>query len=94
MFIRVVRFTDVDAGRVEGMLGEIEGSGGPPPGVTSNRVQMMLDKDQGTAVVVQYFETEDDLRNSEAALDAMDASETPGTRASVDRGELKLDMQA
>jgi hypothetical protein len=92
MYVRVVRFTDVDADRVEGMLGDVEGSG-PPPGVTAHRLQMMLDKDQGTVVVVQYFETEEDMRNSEAALDAMDPSDTPGTRTSIDRGELKLDVQ-
>lgn len=92
MYVRVVRFTDVDAGKVEGMLGEVEASG-PPPGVTAHRLQMMLDKDQGTAVVVQYFETEEDMRNSEAGLDAMDPSDTPGTRTSIDRGELKLDVE-
>jgi hypothetical protein len=28
------------------------------------------------------------MRDSEAAFDSMDASETPGTRASVDRAEM------
>ena len=34
-----------------------------------------------------------DMRDSEAAFEAMDASETPGTRASVDRCELKADLK-
>ena len=93
MFLRVVRFTDVDPDRVEAMLGEVE-SGGPPEGVTSSGIQMMLDRDQRTAVVIQMFDSEDDMKSSEAALDGMDASETPGTRASVDRGEVKLDLKA
>ena len=92
MFVRVVRFTDVDTERVEAMLGDVE-SGGPPPGVKAHGMQMMLDADQGTAVVFQLFDSAEDMRESEAALDGMDPSETPGTRASVDRGELKLDLK-
>ena len=92
MFVRVVRFTGVDTQRVESLLGDME-SGGPPPGVKAHSMQMMLDADQGTAVVVQLFDSAEDMRESEAALDGMDPSETPGTRASVDRGELKLDLK-
>ena len=56
-------------------------------------VQMLLDADQGTAVVLQLFDSADDMRAAEEAFDSMDASETPGTRASVDRCEVKLDMR-
>ena len=52
----------------------------------------MHDPDQRTAVVIQFFETEQDLADSEAALEGMDPGETPGTRASVDRGEVKLEL--
>jgi hypothetical protein len=44
-------------------------------------------------VVLQFFDSADDMRASEAAFDSMDASETPGTRASVDRCELKADLK-
>jgi hypothetical protein len=54
---------------------------------------MLLDADQGTAVVLQLFDSADDMRAAEEAFDSMDASETPGTRASVDRCEVKLDMR-
>ena len=54
----------------------------------------MHDPDQRTAVVVQFFETEQDMSDSEAALDGMDPSETPGTRSSVDRGEIKFEREA
>jgi hypothetical protein len=94
MFLRVVRFTDVDADRVDSMVSEVESHDGPPEGITSSGIQMMVDRDQRTAVVIQVFDSEDDMKSSEAALDGMDASQTPGTRASVDRGEVKLDMKA
>jgi hypothetical protein len=91
--VRVVRFTDVDPQRVESMLGEIEQSEGPPEGVKAHSLQMVLDADQKTAVVIQFFDSADDMSASEQALDSMDPSDTPGTRASVDRGELKLDLK-
>jgi hypothetical protein len=34
------------------------------------------------------------MRASEAALDGMDPSDTPGTRASVDRCEVKVEVSA
>jgi hypothetical protein len=32
-YVRVVRFADVTAERVEGLLAQVEEAGGPPPGV-------------------------------------------------------------
>ena len=54
---------------------------------------MIVDNDQRTAVVIQFFDSADDMRDAEATFDAMDASETPGTRVSIDRGELLLDLK-
>ena len=48
--------------------------------------------DQRTAVVIQLFESADDMATAESALDAMDPGETPGTRASIDRCEIKAEM--
>jgi len=94
MHVRVVRFTDVDAGRLEALIAQIDESEGPPPGIPATGLQILLDKDQGTAVVLQQFDSAEDMATAEAAFDAMDASETPGTRVSVDRTELKKDMRA
>lgn len=93
MFVRVVRFTDVDAAKVQHVLAQIEASDGPPPGVPGTGIQMLVDEAQGTAVVLQLFDTAQDMAVADAAFDAMDAGETPGTRASVDRCELKLDRR-
>jgi hypothetical protein len=90
----VVRFTDVDSDRLDQLLARIDESDGPPEGVKSTGIQILVDKAQGTAVVIQQFASADDMAASEAALDGMDASETPGTRASVDRCELKVEMKA
>jgi hypothetical protein len=94
MYVRVVRFTDVSAERMERQLARIKESGGPPPGVPATHLTMLFDEAQGTAVVLQHFATAEDMRAGAQAFSAMDASETPGTRASVDACELKLDLDA
>ena len=92
MFVRVVRFTDVTAERMEGLLAGIEESEGPPPGVPTTGLQVLFDEAQGTAVVLQLFNTADDMRVGGEAFAAMDPTETPGTRVSVDMCENKLEL--
>jgi hypothetical protein len=50
--------------------------------------------DRLTAVVLQEFATADDLDAAAKVFSSMDASETPGTRASVDACEQTLEMTA
>jgi hypothetical protein len=90
VFVRVVRFTDVTAQRVKSLMAEIDESG-PPPGVPIKKLQLVFDEAQGTAVVLQFFDSEEDLRIGAEAFAAMDSSETPGSRVSVDAGELKVE---
>ena len=92
MYARVVRFTDIDIDRVNSTAKEIEGGEGPPPGVPAKAIRVIVDEDQNTAVVVLFFDSEEDMKKGGEALDAMDASETPGTRVSVDAGEVKASM--
>jgi hypothetical protein len=94
MYVRVVRFTGVTADRIKELLARINASGGPPEGIPATGLRILVDEDQGTAVVEQYFETAEDMEVGARAFSAMDSAETPGTRASVDMCELKLDVQA
>ena len=91
MFARIVRFEDVSAERIDSLASRIDEGGGPPPGVTMSELKVMVDADQGTAVVMQFYATAEDMAEAEAVFDAMDPADTPGRRASVDRGEIKLD---
>jgi hypothetical protein len=92
MYVRVVRFADVSPDRIDGVLTRIKESDGPPPGVSTTRLQMLSDAGQGTAVVLQYFDTAEDMAAAARVFEAMDASETPGRRASIDTCEVKLDI--
>jgi hypothetical protein len=62
--------------------------------VPATGLTLLFDEGQGTALVLQHFETEDDMKAGAAAFSAMDVSETPGTRASVDMSEVKLELEA
>jgi len=93
VFVRVVRFTDVSTERMQELHTRVEESGGPPPGVPATALKILHDESQGTAVVLQYFGTAEDMSAGAEAFSAMDPSETPGTRASVDMCELKLERE-
>src|SRR4051812_8647635 len=94
MNVRVVRFTDVDPQRVRDMIASIDESEGPPEGVKTSGMQILLDEDQRTSIVLQFFDNAEDMASSEQAFDSMDASDTPGNRASVDRTELLRELKA
>ena len=94
MHVRVVRFTDVDPERVEALLARIDESEGPPPGVPATGLKILVDETQGTAVVLQSFDTAEDMEAGDKVFAAMDPSDTPGTRASVDMCEIKRELQA
>jgi len=62
--------------------------------VDSTGMTLLVDESQGTALFVGYFENEEKMREASAIFDSMDSSETPGTRASVDLCEVKLERSA
>jgi hypothetical protein len=92
--VRVVRFTDVTAERINDVLAQIDEAGGPPPGVPIKGLQILVDEAQGTAVVLQLFDSAADMRAGSEVFAAMDPEETPGTRVSVDMCELKRELRA
>jgi hypothetical protein len=76
--------------RISEIVSRVESDEGPPPGVDSTGFELFFDEAQGTAIFVGYFETEEKMRNADAVFEQMDASETPGSRASVDLCEIKV----
>jgi hypothetical protein len=92
MYARVVRFTNVDPDHMAERLADVEAREGPPVDIPAKGIQILHDPDQRTAVVIQLFETADDMAAAERPLDAMDPGETPGSRASIDRCEIKAEL--
>ncbi len=94
MHVRVVRFTGVSAERIEALRAQIEAEDGPPPGIPIKSLNVLFDEAQGTAVVLQYFASAEDMAEGGRVFAAMDPGETPGARASVDMCETAIDVQA
>ena len=93
MYARVVRFTGVTPERIAALQARVEESDGPPPGVNSSGMRLLYDADQSTAIFVGDFATEQDMHDADAVFQAMDSTETPGTRASIDQCEVKIERQ-
>ena len=94
MHARVVRFTDVTPERIAEIVEAVNEEEGPPEGVESTGFQLLYDEDQGTAIFVGYFADEQKMRDADQVFEQMDASDTPGTRVSVDRAEVKAEASA
>jgi hypothetical protein len=94
MYARVVRFNGVGDETIAKVRADIESSEGPPPGVNATSMKMFYDADQGTSLFVAFFETEEDMAAADAIFEAMDRGDTPGSRQSVDRCEVVIEMEA
>jgi hypothetical protein len=93
MYERVVKFSGVTRERVQQLVANIEAADGPPPGVKTTGIRLLFDASQGTAIVTQEFATGDDMEAGAKVFDAMDSSETPGNRVSVDECEVVLELK-
>jgi hypothetical protein len=66
---------------------------GPPPGIRSNGLTMLIAPEQGRVLFIGMFATEDDLKASEAALEDMTPPEGTGKRSSVEVYEVGADVR-
>ena len=74
MFARIVRFEGGDPERVDEAVAALKErmTDGAPPGVEGVKEFMMLvDREGGTGLGISVFETEDDLRRGDEALNQM-----------------------
>ena len=67
---------------------------GPPEGVTSSGFTMLIDPDGGRSLMIGLFESEDDIRASEPALEAMTPPEGIGRRTATDVYEVVGEVRA
>ena len=90
---RVVTFDGVSADRMAEMQRELEG-GERPDDVPAREIVVLHDPEAEQALVILFFDSEDDYRQGDEALNAMPAEETPGRRASVAKYEVATRMNA
>ena len=88
---RVVSFDGVDSDRMEEMKREMR-EGDRPEDVPATEIVVLHDPEADQALVILFFENEDDYRRGDEALNAMPAGDTPGRRASVTRYDVAVRM--
>ena len=90
-FARVVSFEGVSNERMEQMQREMQDSDRPDD-VPAKEIIVLHDPEGEKSVVVLFFDSEDDYARGDAALSAMPAGDTPGTRTSVDKYNVAFRM--
>ena len=88
---RVVSFDGVGSDRVAEMKREMN-EGDRPEGVPATEVVVLHDPDAEQALVILFFDNDDDYRRGDEALNAMPAGDTPGRRASVTKYDVVVRM--
>jgi hypothetical protein len=90
---RVVTFDGVSKDRMDEMQREM-GEGDRPEGVPATEILVLHDPDAEQSLVILFFETEDDYKRGDEALNAMPAGDTPGRRSSVKKYNVATRMTA
>jgi hypothetical protein len=88
---RVVTFDGVDAERIAGLKQEIE-TGERPDNIPATEMIILHDSTADKAVAIVFFDSEEDYATGDAALSAMPAGDTPGTRTSVTKYDVAARM--
>jgi hypothetical protein len=90
---RVVSFEGVSKERMDAMRSEMEGTE-RPEGVPATEIIVLHDPETEKSLAIVFFESEDDYKTGDAALNAMPAADTPGRRTSVTKYNVVGRMKA
>jgi hypothetical protein len=66
--------------------------GGRPDDVPATEIIVLHDPEAERSLAILFFDSEDDYRRGDAALNAMPAGDTPGQRTSVTKYEVATRM--
>jgi hypothetical protein len=88
---RVVTFDGVSSDRMAEMQTEMEGSE-QPDDVPAKEIVVLHDPDNDRSLVIVFFESDDDYRRGDEALNAMPTTDTPGQRTSVTKYQVAFRM--
>ena len=96
-YARVARWEGGEADSIRKAAEEIQrrAESGPPEGVPSTGITMLIDPDGGQVLSVGLFETEEDYRKGDETLNSMSPPDDGfGTRVDVKKFEVMLDLRA
>jgi hypothetical protein len=89
---RVVSFDGVTKDRMDELEREVRGQE-RPEGVPATEMIVLHDAEAEKSLVIVFFETDEDYRQGDEALNAMPAGDTPGRRASVTKYDVAFRMK-
>jgi hypothetical protein len=89
---RVVSFDGVSSDRMAEMQKEMEDNSERPENVPAKEIVVLHDPESDRSLVILFFESEDDYRRGDEALNAMPTTDTPGQRTSVTKYQVAFRM--
>jgi hypothetical protein len=89
---RVVSFDGVNSERMAEMQREMQDGGERPDSVPAKEIVVLHDPEAEKSLVILFFDTDDDYKRGDEALNAMPAGDTPGKRASVTKYQVAFRM--
>lgn len=97
MYARVARWEGASAEMLKRSAEQIraDAESGPPEGLPAKGLWLLHDYEGGRAIAISLFESEDDYRQGDEKLNSMSPpGEGMGTRVSVDKYEVALELEA
>jgi hypothetical protein len=96
MYARVARWEGANAETLDRTAAEIrlQSDEGPPEGVPAKEFLLLHDNENGRAVAITLFETEDDYRQGDETLNSMSPpGDGMGQRISVEKYEVAVQLE-
>jgi hypothetical protein len=90
---RAVTFDGVNNDRIEEIKREMS-DGERPEGLPATEIILLHDAEAEKSLVILFFDTEDDYKRGDEALNAMPTGDTPGQRTSVTKYDVAIRMSA
>ena len=88
---RVVSFEGVNKERMDQLRSEIEG-GQRPEEIPATEILILHDPEAETSLAILFFDSDDDYKRGDDALNAMPTDDTPGRRTSVTKYDVAVRM--
>jgi hypothetical protein len=88
---RVVSFEGVGTDRMAEMKRDIEGDRRPDE-IPATEIIILHDAEGEKSLAILFFDSEEDYRRGDEALNAMPAGDTPGRRTSVTKYDVAIRM--
>jgi hypothetical protein len=97
MYARVAKWEGADAEAMRTTAEQInaDAGSGPPEGVPAKGFLLLIDPDAGRSIAISFYETEDDRRQGDETLNAMNPpGDGMGSRGPVEMYEVAAELKA